>query len=632
MICQNCGEKLLDGSKSCPFCGNPDLMSTDLVSAEKKLTNTVTPKRKVNSMLAVQYLLKRGFEAEYRKDYEEAKSSYVLAAYKDNADAKYRLGKIAEKNKDPIMAFEWYKNAIMYGNYFEAVLAMDILTIDQEFIYRKRPAALIQKLLDFVVLAGKEAGEGNLNAFFILALLYRNRYVEEDIGKNQAAALSDECFGVVLRVCKEAIQMGDTISMCQLATLYFNGYHVKQDKNAALELFVEAARRNNPEAMCNVGDACANVKGWWEIIPMNMNAALQWYEKAADLGSVSAMEQIKWFEEQKQKFAEASYGTNKGDYKSMMALAEMYLEGRVIGKDVPVARDLYLRAANLAKPFKSYSILSDYGEISYRLAQIYCEGDGIECDYTAAREWYSEAMYDGHFHAMEELAELFREGKGGRKDESTADSLLKLAKEFSDAIAGIVETQYKVAYKYWGWRGNWADHRKAVSWFKEIVDNNIVSGNELKYKYAALYNISRLYEDGGPGLPKDKELARAYKEESKKYEQYKDQFNKGCFITTATCSALNKPDDCYELATFRRFRDTWLLRQDDGSALIKEYYRIAPLIVAGINRLPNSEEIYRSIWKEWLASCLTLIEQNKNEDCKIQYIEMVTSLKKSLLL
>lgn len=631
MLCKNCGEELLDGSKSCPFC-NTILLSTSPVSAEKPSeASEISESQNLNSLSLVT-LLKRGFEAEYLKDYEKAKAYYWMAARKYNSDAEYRLGKIAEKNKNPIMAFEWYKDAIIDGNYFEAVLTMSSLLRDQEFIYRKRPAALIKNLLDFVVFLGKEAGKGKLDAFFILALLYRNRYVEEDIGKKQAATLSDECFGVVFRFCKEAIQTGDTRVMCQLATLYFNGYHVKQDKNAALELFMEAARRNNPEAMCNVGDACANVKGWWEIIPMNMNAALQWYEKAADLGSVSAMEQIKWFEEQKQKFAEASYGTNKGDYKSMMALAEMYLEGRVIGKDVPVARDLYLRAATLAKPFKSYSVVSDYGEIAYSLAQIYCEGDGVKCDYATSREWYSEAMYDGHFHAIEELAELFREGKGGRKDEKTADSLLQLAKEFSDAIAGIVEMQYKVAYKYWGWRGNWADQRKAVSWFKEIVDNPILSGNELKYKYAALYNISRLYEDGGPGLPKDKDLARAYKEESKKYEQYKDQFRKGCFITTATCSALNKPDDCYELTTFRRFRDTWLLRQDDGSALIKEYYRIAPLIVDRINRLPNSEEFYRSIWNEWLAACLTLIEQNKNEACKVRYIEMVTTLKKSLLL
>ena len=632
MICQNCSEKLLDGSKSCPFCGNPDLMSTDPVSAEKKVTDTVTPKRKVKSMFSVQYLLKHGFEAEYRKDYEEAKGYYMLAANKGNADAEYRLGKIAEKNKDPIVAFLRYRQAIMLGNYFEAVFAMSSLPGDQEFIYRKRPAALIKNLLDFVVYLGKLAGEGAIDAFFVLALLYRNSYVEEDIGKNQAAALSDECFGVVFRFCKDAIQKGNTKAMCQLATLYFNGYHVKQDKKVALALFAEAAHRNDPEAMCNLGDACANTKGWWEIIPMNMEAALQWYENAADWGSVNAMEQIKRFEEAKRKFVEASRGANKGDYKSMMALAEMYLEGKVIEKNVSVALNLYLRAASLAKPFKSYNVLSDYGEIAYSLAQIYSEGDGVNRNYTAAREWYSEAMYDGHVYAMEELAELFREGKGGRKDEKTADSLLKLAEEFRDAIAGIVETQYKVAYKYWDWNGDWEDYRKAVSWFKEIVDNNIISGNELKYKYAALYNISRLYETGGPGLPKDKDLARAYKEESKKYEQYKDQFRKGCFITTATCSALNKPDDCYELTTFRRFRDTWLLRQDDGSALIKEYYRIAPLIVDRINRLPNSEEIYRSIWNEWLAACLTLIEQNKNEACKVRYIEMVTTLKKSLLL
>ena len=105
----------------------------------------------------------------------------------------------------------------------------------------------------------------------------------------------------------------------------------------------------------------------------------------------------------------------------------------------------------------------------------------------------------------------------------------------------------------------------------------------------------------------------------------------GCFITTAVCDSFRKSDNCYELTSFRFFRDNWLIDQLDGASLIAEYYSIAPKIVDKINRLKNSGEIYQSIWDEWLSSCLKLIEQGRNEDCKIRYINMVNYLKKTFL-
>ena len=35
-----------------------------------------------------------------------------------------------------------------------------------------------------------------------------------------------------------------------------------------------------------------------------------------------------------------------------------------------------------------------------------------------------------------------------------------------------------------------------------------------------------------------------------------------CFITTAVCAYLGKPDDCDELNKLRNFRDTWLTREE----------------------------------------------------------------------
>ena len=105
----------------------------------------------------------------------------------------------------------------------------------------------------------------------------------------------------------------------------------------------------------------------------------------------------------------------------------------------------------------------------------------------------------------------------------------------------------------------------------------------------------------------------------------------GCFVTTAVCDSFGKADDCYELTTFRKFRDCWLMNQPDGKNLIAEYYSIAPRIVDKINRLTDAAKIYEGIWREYLAPCLTFIELGDQFSCKAKYVDMVQHLKKIYL-
>lgn len=105
----------------------------------------------------------------------------------------------------------------------------------------------------------------------------------------------------------------------------------------------------------------------------------------------------------------------------------------------------------------------------------------------------------------------------------------------------------------------------------------------------------------------------------------------GCFVTTAVCDSLGKFDDCYELMTFRKFRDTWLTAQPDGKNLINEYYAVAPQIVANINRLTNPAKVYKKIWQNHLEPCLNFLRNNDNISCKNKYIEMMHELKKQFL-
>lgn len=100
----------------------------------------------------------------------------------------------------------------------------------------------------------------------------------------------------------------------------------------------------------------------------------------------------------------------------------------------------------------------------------------------------------------------------------------------------------------------------------------------------------------------------------------------GCYITTAVCEFQNKPDNCYELTQFRKFRDEWLVSQKDGKSLIGEYYTTAPRIVNLINQQRNKDVIYEGLNNEYLEPCLSYIEQGEYEKCKELYTDMMFQL------
>lgn len=106
--------------------------------------------------------------------------------------------------------------------------------------------------------------------------------------------------------------------------------------------------------------------------------------------------------------------------------------------------------------------------------------------------------------------------------------------------------------------------------------------------------------------------------------------NKGgsfCFLTTAVCEYYNRPDNCFELAILRNYRDNWLKKQPDGPFLIEEYYKTAPLIVSRLTASENYPEYCRRLWNQYISPCLNLILENKNEECKKLYSEMFFYMK-----
>ena len=116
------------------------------------------------------------------------------------------------------------------------------------------------------------------------------------------------------------------------------------------------------------------------------------------------------------------------------------------------------------------------------------------------------------------------------------------------------------------------------------------------------------------------------------YEKIESGFHrKFCYITTAACESQGKTDDCYELELLRSYRDEYLMNTEDGEALVKEYYNIAPTIVNRIGRQENKAEIYAGIWDTYLADCIHLIEEKENEACQKRYMDMVYDLKQKYM-
>ena len=104
-----------------------------------------------------------------------------------------------------------------------------------------------------------------------------------------------------------------------------------------------------------------------------------------------------------------------------------------------------------------------------------------------------------------------------------------------------------------------------------------------------------------------------------------------CFITTAVCEELGKPDDCEELTAFRVFRDGYLKTCPDGEDLIREYYDIAPGIVTCINLASDRHETYREIRDAWLSPCYDDLQNGRLADCKARYTQMVRTLEARFL-
>jgi hypothetical protein len=105
---------------------------------------------------------------------------------------------------------------------------------------------------------------------------------------------------------------------------------------------------------------------------------------------------------------------------------------------------------------------------------------------------------------------------------------------------------------------------------------------------------------------------------------------KDCFLTTACVEYMGLSDDCEELTTLRRFRDTYLLSKSNGKELIELYYEHSPKIVAAIHEQENKEEILKGLYRI-IRQCVDSIQKGDNEWAYQTYCKMVIESKEKFI-
>ena len=104
-----------------------------------------------------------------------------------------------------------------------------------------------------------------------------------------------------------------------------------------------------------------------------------------------------------------------------------------------------------------------------------------------------------------------------------------------------------------------------------------------------------------------------------------------CFLSTACIRAKHLPDDCTELMTLRKFRDTYLQSFEEGRGDIQDYYQIAPSIVRAIDAHPNAERIYAGIYDNLIIPCLKLIAEGNFKEAHQLYKSTTFALEKEFV-
>lgn len=268
----------------------------------------------------------------------------------------------------------------------------------------------------------KAAQHGSRDAATSLALMYSTG---DGIPRDSAKAAT---------WFRSAAEAGDATAQLNLAALYHRGEGLPQDDDQAVRWLNQAADQGLLPAMLELAH--------WDLRPEhggNVDAAVGWFKKAADLGNASAQ----------------------------TALGDIYADQRFGRVDYSQAVNWYKKAADQGQPA---------GELG--LGTRYLLGQGVEQDKEEARRWLTPAANQGHPYAQFLLGKMLEAGEGGPVDAASAKKYYELAANY-----GLVDAQYRLGLLLASDRSNGASLISAYKWLvlaQDKVEESAKTAQELQ--------------------------------------------------------------------------------------------------------------------------------------------------------
>lgn len=212
---------------------------------------------------------------------------------------------------------------------------------------------------------------------------------------------------------RQRAQSGDAGAQFELAEIYFYGTgHQPLDVNTALQWYEKAARNGHVEAQYKLGMFYYN----GEIVSKNLSKARNWIKKAAARNHSEAKKRIAVLDPQF-KHSQPSPSTSlitqarKGDTEAQYQLGLLYLNGPIDtnGQNTKDNESITQNSQEALKWFMAAGV-QGHVDAQFQAGMIYFDPEAT--DNTQAEQWLSKAAANQHLDAQYYLGNLYeRQGR-----------------------------------------------------------------------------------------------------------------------------------------------------------------------------------------------------------------------------
>ena len=235
-------------------------------------------------------------------------------------------------------------------------------------------------------------------------------------------------------------------------------HHKYKEYDKALEIWEKLAKKNNPEAIYQLGD-------YYErglAVEKNEQKAFKYYSKAAkmdsDIGLYAMGRCYRWgIGVEKEDVKAYQYFKKAAERNYMLAyveLAECYHNGWGVMKNIPEAVKWYTKGAE-----------EHDADAQFELGCLLLFGKEIQQDAGQGLQWLELASMQGHRNACFILASCYLQGQFVEQNKEQAFKLFEYA-----ARQGDQESQFMTGFCYEFGEGTTQDYAKAKKWYKMAAE------------------------------------------------------------------------------------------------------------------------------------------------------------------